>query len=238
MRRWHWIVISFIGGIALFLAICWLWSGPCYQGRSLNSWVRGLGSYIMTNERRLESAEAVRHIGTNAVPSLIKQLGRKPTIREPEWRLNLRVTLAKANINLPRPADVRGDALAALDALGPVAKDAAPALERLLHENRPDYRALMVLAQLGPDGVPALTRALTNDQRLIRMSARACLEMEQTHSEVLFPRNPQDADFLRKTTKFNLEIIKLADEEYRAQHPDEFSTTGVPHPSPAPHNSN
>ncbi|MDB6022359.1 MAG: lyase domain protein repeat-containing protein [Pedosphaera sp.] len=173
----------------------------------------------------MQSADAVRHIGTNAMPFLLAQLRHPPPKREPEWKQKFRGFLSRQSImkiNLPYPADERAEALAALDALGPVAKDAVSALEALLHQNPPDHRAIMVLGRLGPDAKPALTSALTNEFKMIRMSARVCLDALQSHSEVLFPKTPADGEFFRWTCRFNSSMLQASFKEYRAQHPEEF----------------
>ena len=235
MRRRSWILISVLCGVGLLLAIGWPQAEPEYEGRPLSAWLRGFESDTM--EVRWQSAEAVRHMGTNALPLLITQLECKVTVREPRWRQVLRALLDKQSlikINLPRPANERAEVLAALDALGPAARDAVPALEALLHENPPDPRAPLVLARLGPDAVPALTRALTNDEKAIRFGARACLDMLQSHSEILFPKSPQDAEFMRRTCEFNLKVLKASFEDYKTQHPEQFSPDGRPQPSLPP----
>ena len=235
MRRWHWVVISVLAGVVLLVAIGWPRPEPEYQGRTLSAWLKGFESEVA--EARWQSADAVRHIGTNALPLLRTRLGQKPSIREPQWKQKLRAWLSKQSffkINLPRPTGERREALAALDALGPAAKDAVPSVEMLLYEKPPDPQALLVLARLGPEAVPALTRALTNDQKVIRLGARACLDMLRSRSEVLFPKTPQGADFTRRTCAFNLMLMRAAFANYRTQHPEQFSADRRPRPSLPP----
>lgn len=235
MRRRSWIAVCVLCGIVLLAAVCWPRPEPHYQGRPLSDWLRGFESDTL--EARWQSAEAVRHIGTNALPLLITRLQHQPPLQEPQWKQKLRVWLSKQSlitINLPRPASVRRETLAALDALGPSAKAAIPAVEKLLHENPPDPQAVLVLARLGPDAVPALTRALTNDEKAIRLGARACLEMLASDSAILYPTTAEEADFARRTCQFNLAVLKGALEDYKAQHPEAFSSDGMPRPSLPP----
>lgn len=220
------------GALALALLIP---REPSYQGRRLSVWLRGFESEVL--ETRCQSAEAVRHIGTNALPLLTARLRHPPQIQEPQWKQKLRALLSKQSFlktNLPRPTSDRTEALAALDALGPAAKDAVPAVEALLHENPPDPRAPLVLARLGPNAIPALTRALTNDEKAIRFGARACLDMLQTHSEILFPKTAQDAEFMRRTCEYNLKVLNAAFRDYKATHPEQFSPDGMPLPALPP----
>lgn len=232
MRRWIWITISVLGSIVLLLAIGGPASEPAYRGKSLSVWLRGFESDVA--EARWRSAEAMRQMGTNALPCLIARLDHRSITQESWWKRMLRAALSKQSLiklNLPRSADERRETLAALDALGPAAKDAIPAVERLLHENPPDPQALLVLGRLGPEAVPALTRALTNDEKAIRFGARACLDMLESHSEILFPTTPQNAEFMHRTCEFNLQVINAAFRDYRTNHPEEFSPDGMPRPS-------
>ena len=231
MRRRRLITISLLNGIVLLLALLWSQPEPHYQGRSLSFWLRGFESEAM--EVRLQSADALRHIGTNALPQLIAQLRRPVSRQEPAWRQRLRALLSRQSfveVNILRQTDLRVGALAALDALGPAAKDAMPVLEELLNEKPPDHRALIVLAGIGRDAIPTLTRALTNDQKVIRQGARVCLNMRQTRSAFLSPKTAEDAEFMRRTCKFNASILRAVFEDYRAQHPEQLSAGGIPRP--------
>jgi hypothetical protein len=235
MRRWRWKAVFGLGAIILILALCWPRAEPAYLGRPLSFWLQGFESDTM--EARSQSAEAVRRIGTNALPPLIVLLHKPASRQEPLWRQWLRALLGKQSlvkIHVPRPPDVRTSALAALYALGPLAKDAAPALENLLHENPPDQRALIVLAGIGPEGIPPLTRALTNDEKVIRLGARVCLKTPQTRSTSPSPQAAEDAEFMRRTCEFNAGVLRAALEDYRAQHPGEFSPDGMPRPTLPP----
>lgn len=222
MRPRRLITLSGLALLVLLLGIYWWQSEPRYRGKSLTSWLRGFESEV--GEARWQSTDAVRHIGSNAVPFLLVKLHSPRPYPEPEWKQKLRVVLSRhsiLNINLPRPADERAEALAALDALGPVAKDVVPAVEALLHQQpHPDPRAILVLGRLGPDGESALTRALTNEVKVIRTGARVCLDMLQSHSEVLFPKTIADAEFTRRQCQLNLSILQAASQEYVAQHPE------------------
>lgn len=234
MRWWRLIIFFSLTGLALLLGIYWRRSEPRYHGRYLSYWIRGFESDVL--ESRWQSADAVRHIGTNAIPFLLPKLGHPQRGPEPEWRQKFRVLLSKQSvlkIYLPYPADERTEALAALDALGPAAKDAVPALEALLHERHPDHRAILVLGRLGPVAKPTLTRALTNETKLIRSSARICLDMLQTNSDILFPKTAADAEFIRKQCRFNLSLIGATVKDYRAQHPEEFPPYSVDEKPPS-----
>lgn len=224
MRRLWWVIVALLTCVVLALAFARPPSGPTYQGRSLASWLRCFEGGELP-QTRYRAAEAVRGMGTNIVPLLVSQLSHPRARLEPPWRHEIRGLLSRLPVLniLPFPADDRSEALAALDALGPNAQAALPALEGLLHENPPDQRALLVIVRIGPEGVPVLTSALTNDERIVRVAARTCFDMMPSNSPVLFPRTLEQADFLRRNVQFNLMMMGEALKEYRAQHPDEFS---------------
>jgi hypothetical protein len=183
-------------------------------------------------ELRWRAADAVRHIGTNAVPLLVSQLSHRRAGPEPSWRWKIDRLLSRQSlVKVPpwQPSDDRSEALAALDALRPNAKAGLPALEGLLSEKWPDQRALLVLASIGPEAIPALTRALTNEQKMVRFGARSCLDMMQSHSPIVFPRTPAEAEFTGRACQFNITILRAAFEDYKAQHPEELlPKTGEP----------
>jgi len=214
---------------------------PSYHGRRLSAWLSDFEHEQV--ERRAVAADAVRHIGTNAVPFLVERLGYNPDVPRRDSRLTLwkRQFLEWLSIHSfgkvsppGRPPNPRRQAMAGLDALGPAAKDALPALEKLLNENPPDPQALYIVARIGPAGVPLLTKSLTNsisqEAKLLRLQARICLDMMKSHSETLYPKsesNPDDACFERRICAFNVMAMQAAFQEYRSQHPEMDLPKGV-----------
>jgi len=222
MTRRSRIVLLVFCSVAVVATVCCLVlpREPAYAGQSLSSWLRGFEGD--TREARTQAAEAVQHIGTNGLPILVAMLRDPGPKNEAGWRRLLRNLLSKQSlitVNIPRPPNPRSQALAALDALGPVGKDAVPQVEKLLAETPPDPRALLVLARMGPSGVPPLTRALTNNERAIRFGARACLNAIEAKSELVYPQDPE-ADFLRRNCELNLAVLQAALLEYKRDHPE------------------
>jgi len=68
---------------------------PKYDGRTLSEWIKGAAPRRSPDPEQTRAIEAVRHIGTNALPCLIKWIGAKPP---PDWQLKL----TTANLWLPR----------------------------------------------------------------------------------------------------------------------------------------
>jgi len=198
---------------------------PSWHGRTLSAWLNDFDADKM--EKREQAAYALGQIGSNAVPFLIPRLPHVRYASITQWsglKTRLLFLLSKQRFikfPLPQPTSPRHQALAAIDALGPAAQSALPALEKLLHETPPDPRAPYMFARIGPAGVPYLNQALTNDERAIRMGARVCLDGINSHSDPLFPPlGPATDNFDRRGCEYNLRILKAALTEYKRQHPE------------------
>src|SRR5262249_4609391 len=127
--------------------------------------------------REREGQEAVRHIGTNAVPFLIKCIEH----REQPWQTRLGSLCDKlpgklgerlSRLIVGQAAQRQHTALSGLYILGPDAKAAVPALTNLLTSQPPlvDH-AMTVLAQIGGDGLTPIVNTLANQASPIRFFA-------------------------------------------------------------------
>lgn len=198
---------------------------PRHQGRKLSTWLRDFDAD--SPQSRAEAALAVRQIGTNAVPFLIQRLNQ-PKASHNRLAFNIRATIAHLlskhsimKLRIPPPGNPRHQALAAIDALGPVASNTLPALAGLLHENPPDPRAPYVISRIGPAGSLLLHQALTNNERFIRTGARLLLDTNNLRSPNLFPKpDAEDASFDRRICEFNLRMLQAALQEYKQNHPE------------------
>ena len=159
--------------IALFaLAICaagllWLlWPHqrePRYEGRSLSEW---LEAYRQGESQ--QSPEAVRHIGTNALPSLVTWVQEAQDI--PPWRQRLFSLANHWNFGDPlleliaRPQFRPARAIRGFEILGETARGAVPDLARVASEGkRPSSEAAFeALTCLGKDALPPILSMITN----------------------------------------------------------------------------
>lgn len=237
------VLIASIGGLAGYLLRA---HEPSYGGRGLSAWLRDFEAE--QSDTRARAAEAMMHIGPQAVPFLAERLSLPSAARRKESSLEqLRQRavewLSKLSVMKPlsvRRPDPRRQALAALDALGPAAKEALPALEKLIHEDPPDPRVPYVVARIGPAGVPLLLGMLTNDVKILRLEARVCMDMLTNHSATLYGDiglGPDANLFERRLCEFNSRTLRAAFEEYRALHPEQYSPKDVfesPAHSPLP----
>lgn len=175
-----------IGIIAIVLATfaCWFLlvrnTEPTYDGKSLSEWLEIRGpNYFQLHPKvtapdtaaREDADRAIRFIGTNALPYLVRWVSYEPTA----WRVNVifdKISIPTWLKENPTFHDflfhpiARGEKAAdAFRALGPVAAPAIPALVQLLHSTNAPYRKYPVmeaLRNIGPEATPAVFGVLTN----------------------------------------------------------------------------
>jgi len=176
--------VFFIAVLALAVlgGIVWLClpGEPRYQGKSLTYWLRSLdGSPLAFGGLEMEpnhpAALAFRHMGSKAVPLLIREL----RARDPAWKRKV-ASVLDGNSFLGMdftPARVRHHrAIQACYALGPVAKAAVPDLLQLLGEGRVSFSLRsFTLAAMGSEALPSLIGGLTNRQSEVRLYAAMAL---------------------------------------------------------------
>ncbi len=134
---------------------------PVYQGKRLGQWLETYSApYTTTYDQQIRDAnEAVRHIGTNGIPTLLWLL----QARDSALKLKL-VALARkqhwVKLNFT-PAQVRRDqAVTGFAVLGSEARPAVPGLVRLCERNiSPEARlaAVRALGFIGPGATGAVS---------------------------------------------------------------------------------
>jgi hypothetical protein len=146
----------------IFLLLLAAWPAPAaepvYNGKALSEW-------LVTMKTNSSDAEAVRKIGTNALPTLmniisVEQWSRKRVLGKLK---SLDFREAAGNKNIPTEV-FRGLAVDGFAVLGTNAEPAIPQLKRLLYNNpecRPEVSC--ALAQIGPKGFAVLTNAMNDD---------------------------------------------------------------------------
>lgn len=134
---------------------------PTYQGRRLSSWLQQYGTDGGSTQEEVD--EAVRSIGTNAIPTLLRMLEANDTALKVKlsesgllWRFGLRFTPA---------AILHAQALQAFRALGVDGSNAAPALVEIYGRNiSPSSRRATgdSLVEIGPaakQAIPVLIKS-------------------------------------------------------------------------------
>jgi hypothetical protein len=178
--KWgRWILLALLGCAVVLAAAAVLWPRerePVYNGRTLSEWIdrykrepRLDGDTLWTREE----VEAIRQIGTNALPHSLRWL----TQEDGTWRESvldragrairpLNPTLsAKLTVNYGYlPGSNAAKALIVFRLLGPTARSAIPELARLVSRGRPSAgrNAIEALCEVGEEGLPTLMGMLTN----------------------------------------------------------------------------
>ena len=152
-------LLALAGVAALFLGPLWS-REPVYDGVTLSAWLDQLWPmripWIVRNER---AVQAVRSIGTNAIPWLLTDLnaGRNRSLNKLE-RFFIRYRV----IPLANPAICQNRAMTGFAALGELGAPAVPELLRIVEEHSSHGPALLSLAYIGKPALPALAQCLTN----------------------------------------------------------------------------
>jgi hypothetical protein len=178
--------------VAVVCLIAWLVlrsnnSEPIYQGRRLSYWLQGYepGSRSPTP---YEANEAVRKIGTNSIPTLLRFLRKTDS----KFRVALASLIAKQHIfkkNLKLAEVYNYEAILGIQALGPMASNAVPDLIKIYQENRvtPFNNKLTVsqlFAEIGPgakDAIPVLIADAASSNLVLRSGA--VWTLGQLHSD-------------------------------------------------------
>jgi hypothetical protein len=154
---------------------------PVYQRKTLTQWLKRLddgeafgissGSLPSFTREQIEAADAIRAIGTNALPCLLEDIQAHPSEKATWIRFNRKLdslTMKRFGWGfsmgeITSEDRIRWRAAQGLSALGPLAKPAVPELTHLLFTNyfhSSIKEAAYALAGIGPDGIAVLTNAV------------------------------------------------------------------------------
>ena len=191
------LVICCMGGVVAL--VVWALSGPSepeYQGKKLSQWALDLRfPKISLGHRELgdgKAREAVRAMGTGALPVLIGWVRYHPSWFKLKWvDLLQRLPsfgrrwdyMVQSYVRNEGPEEATG---VCFQALGPVATPACPELARLLVGAKSEYvqwKAGYALANIGASGLPYLVNVLTNEANTMerRVIATACMRSMGTN---------------------------------------------------------
>jgi hypothetical protein len=158
---------------------------PEYGGQSLSHWLRGYDPRVVVGNKD-EVDDAIRHIGTNAIPTLLQML------RESDSPLKSKLIsmIDRQNwmpIYMLPSMDKNGAASKAFIVLGPDAKDAAPSLIKIYEQKisvTSQYSTAEAIGGIGPaaiDAIPALIQGLRTTNWDVRLDTAWALG--RIHSE-------------------------------------------------------
>lgn len=144
---------------------------PMYQGRALSGWLSIYASHgddVESSSEMTEAENAVRNIGTNAIPYLLSWV----RYESPIWRdkLRRRFTDSPSIQNLIEGSAHRkaGNSIHGFKIVGTNAVSAVPELTVLMCDtNSPmaSKRAVLALSGLGVEGFEALASVLSDPQK-------------------------------------------------------------------------
>ena len=150
---------------------------PVYQGKLLSEWLKYLPPTPATQgtQHQLQARKAVRQIGTNAIPALLRMLQAEDSaLKVKLLDLLQRQRVLKVEFT---PAEEWNQAASyGFAELGTNAQGAVPALRDILDEKQSSLtlRAIGALISIGPparDAVPSILRWATNADCLMRYEA-------------------------------------------------------------------
>ena len=182
------LILAAMGGFA-WLLLNPLDSEPVYQGKRLRVWLQGYQPPKAQHEQAWRQAdEAVRQIGTNAIPTLLAMLHRSDSA---PWKQKILDLAYKQHfIKLNRVAAWRQNFWAAI-AFGTLGDDAASAVPDLikLYDHPVSYPSqrytAYALSRIGPaakPAIPSLLRAATTSTEE-EVQAAALYALGGIHSE-------------------------------------------------------
>jgi HEAT repeat protein len=188
--------------VAVVAAVVWLSMPspePVYQGKRLSYWLAGYdtGNYNVTHPKGPspptagQADEAIRQIGTNALPTLLRMLQLpNPTLTD---RV-LAVARKQHFIKIPfGSANLNKKAFFALMALGSQASNAVPQLIAIFEKNPssfPQTAAPAILGTIGPaaeQAIPALLVGLSYTKRTVRNNAIFALGRIHAQPKLVVP---------------------------------------------------
>jgi HEAT repeats len=165
------LVLLAIAGIAIALGY-WL-SDPVCEGRPVGAWLRDLQDNSPAVRHRAQ--DAMRRLGTNAVPLMQRQLHAQDL----PWKTNLADLLKHQSIIKPHfvwAGERRIGAAFACVVLGPSAEPLIPDLLQFAKRDSVSFNlAESALASIGPTAVRPLSLLLTNADYNVRMLAAGAL---------------------------------------------------------------
>ncbi len=151
---------------------------PSYNGKSVSVWVAQLG-FKQSQEVRDQAEEAVRQIGTNSLPFLLRELRVLGQAQRTD-RTNF--------YNTPAMVDRMMNVRSAFKTLGSTAKPAIPELMKLLNDGLLPDSAAHSLIQIDPQiASVALVKALTNKDHHVSCAAANNLYSVATNAEMAVP---------------------------------------------------
>jgi hypothetical protein len=186
MRKWVYIALAVL---LVILAGVIAWQGlrlrePVYQGKRLSVWLaqQGTNHFMATRDSEMDKQgqTAIRQIGTNALPMLIKRLRARDTrLKQVMMTWAQRQKLVHFKFKTANRRHLEAEA--GYEALGPLASAQVPSLiDVFSNDPSPEVRYITanVLGYIGPDARaagPALLAATKDTDPMVRNNSLCAL---------------------------------------------------------------
>ena len=163
------LALLFITGAIAWLALRPDEQEPSYQGKPLHVWLKGFDASQGSAEYAA-AQEAIKQIGTNALPTLISYLRRTDPPFHRQW-INLKAKLRLLLGEVDYAVFWHRRAAHACGALGPAAEAAFPALTEAMNDPGAAFDVGNGLSRMMPKSVPVLTNILSTGNMMARSRA-------------------------------------------------------------------
>lgn len=167
-------------GLGLLLFLSHEPPEPIYNGKPLSYWVQGYDKLFSTNVTQSKADDAIRQMGTNAVPRLFRLLEARDS-KLKSWAMALLQRQHWIRFSFKPAEDKNFEALSAFKALGPSASNVVPRLIETFDSNPDAYSQQAVpaiLSYIGPparQAVPALVRGTANTNWIVRFNCAVAI---------------------------------------------------------------
>lgn len=190
-----WIVVT-LAGIGCAITVCLLQPGePQFGGRRLSEWLANLDRQHNRRSQIERAEKAVRCIGPNALPFLLRMLQTSDSAFK---RKGIEMARKQSVIAFQFPDENQrlNWALAGFHALGSEAESAVPTLiawieaKGVTTDTRTRCRALAAIREIGPpasNAIPALLAALNDKEKWVRSNAAIALGAVGQRPAVVVP---------------------------------------------------
>ena len=164
-------------------------SEPTYNGKPLSEWLlelkkspssdevlAGMRQQLDTEQvyqgKKKRDEDAIRRIGTNALPTLLDMLGAKDrNVKKVVSKLQNKELQEEYRSKDSNVEDLRSLAVDGFSILGTNAASAVPQITKLFHNLETSFQAARALTKVGPEGFSVLTNALSDKKATFRGTA-------------------------------------------------------------------
>jgi hypothetical protein len=200
--RWRRVVVVLVVCVLTGIGVVAFWPGekePQYNGKTLTEWLTYRWK-AQTDQEAWEAQDAVRHIGTNALPWLVKWMSYQPPAwkqKMSHWKI-LQVVPEPLLYRFFRQEFQRYWLWDAFITLAPKCNEVFPELIRVVDRwpDSPWERALGTLSSLGTNGLVALHDIATNGTRVADVRCGAMGEIGSMFNQSRH-RTPAELDLYK-----------------------------------------